>query len=243
MNRNSGRLQLAPAYILHHHPYRDTSRIFEVLVRDAGRMSLFARGVRGPKARLASVLQPFCLLLISASGRGEAPMLTAAESSGNQASVPAASLMAAFYLNELMLKLTVRHDPQPNLFDAYHKAIEHLKAGAALQPALRIFEKRLLDILGYCVDLDSDAATGGRVDPEAYYRFHPASGLYPCAADHPGALAGRSLINLSAERLAERLELADARRLLAAALAHCLEGRELATRAVARSIASIGAPP
>ena len=45
-----------------------------------------------------------------------------------------------------------------------------------------------------------------------------------------------------AERMGadETRELADARVLLQAALAHCLEGRELATRAVARSMARRG---
>jgi recombinational DNA repair protein (RecF pathway) len=56
MTRNVRRIQLAPAYILHHHPYRDTSRILEVITREHGRLSLFARGVRGPKAKLASIL-------------------------------------------------------------------------------------------------------------------------------------------------------------------------------------------
>ena len=72
MSRNVRRITLAPAYILHHRPYRDTSRILDVITRDHGRLTLFARGVRGPKAKLASVLQPFQLLLLSWSGRGEA---------------------------------------------------------------------------------------------------------------------------------------------------------------------------
>ena len=78
------RAQLAPAYILHHRPYRDTSRILEVLTRDFGKLSLFARGVRGPKARFMAQLQPFQLLLLSWSGRGEAPMLTGAETAGDK---------------------------------------------------------------------------------------------------------------------------------------------------------------
>src|SRR5579859_6357312 len=96
------RIQLAPGYILHHRPYRDTSRIFEVLSRDHGRMTLFARGVRGPKAKLASILQPFQLLLLSWTGRGESAQLTGAESAQGAAFVPPACLMAAFYLNELL---------------------------------------------------------------------------------------------------------------------------------------------
>ncbi|MDE2052509.1 MAG: recombination protein O N-terminal domain-containing protein, partial [Gammaproteobacteria bacterium] len=55
MTAHPRRVLLAPGYILHHRPYRDTSRILEVLVRDHGRLTLFARGVRGPKPRFGGV--------------------------------------------------------------------------------------------------------------------------------------------------------------------------------------------
>jgi len=231
------RVQLAPGYILHHHPYRDTSRILEVLTRDAGRMSIFARGVRGPKAKLASELQPFRLLLLSWSGKGEAPMLSGAESAPEQRVVPPACLMSAFYLNELLLKLTHRHDPVPGVFDTYHGALEAMKAGAGLEATLRVFEKRLLDLLGYGVELDVDARTGAGIEPDAYYHFRPAYGVFPAAADAVGAMLGSSLISLAREQLADARALEDAKRLLQAAVAHCLEGRELKTREVARSVA------
>jgi DNA repair protein RecO (recombination protein O) len=240
MSTHARRVQLAAGYILHHQPYRDTSRILEVLTRDAGRLSLFARGVRGPKAKLASELQPFRLLLLSWSGRGEAPQLTGAESAPDPRPLPPPCLMAGFYLNELLLKLTHRHDPMPGVFDAYHLALETLKHGAALEPTLRLFEKHLLEFLGYGLALEGDASTGASIEADAYYHFRPAHGLVQAAPDAPGALAGASLIGLAREELTPGRVLEDARRLLQGALAHCLEGRELNTRAVARSIARRG---
>jgi DNA repair protein RecO (recombination protein O) len=243
MSAQARRALLAPGYILHHHPYRDTSRILEVLTRDAGRFSIFARGVRGPKAKLASELQPFRLLLLSWSGKGEAPMLSGAESAPGFVPLPAASLMSAFYLNELLLKLTHRHDPVPAVFDTYHDSLELLKSGASLERTLRVFEKRLLDLLGYGVELDVDARNGTGIEPDAYYHFRPAYGVFPAAEDASGAMLGASLISLAHEQLSSARELDDAKRLLQAALAHCLEGRELNTRAVARSVARKGSGP
>jgi len=240
MMRAPWRIVLAPAYILYHRPYRETGRIFEVLTREEGRLSVFARGVRGPKARLAAVLQPFALLLISYSGRGDAPSLTGAESAGAATSLPPACVLSGFYLNELVLRLTTRHDPQPALFDAYHGAIHRLKEGAALAPTLRVFEKRLLEMLGYGLDLSAEATSGRAIEPSEYYYFRPGEGLFAAEATRPDALLGRSLMRLRHEELAEARELADARALLQAALAHCLEGRELATRTVARSMARRG---
>lgn len=238
--RYSRRVMLTSAYILHHRPFRETSRIFEVLTREEGRLSIFARGVRGPKARLAAVLQPFRPLLISFSGRGEAPSLTGAETAGQSPPLPAACLLSGFYINELVLQLTTRHDPQPGLFDAYHEALQLLKAGAALAPTLRVFEKRLLQMLGYGLDLGSEALSGRPIQPRGYYYFRPGEGLFPADAAQPDALAGESLASLAREQLAEARALQDARALLQAALAHCLEGRELATRTVARSMAHRG---
>jgi hypothetical protein len=56
-------------------------------------------------------------------------------------------------------------------------------------------------------------------------------------AEAAGELSGRSLIRLGRECLESERDLEDARRLLAAALAQCLEGRELSTRQVARAVA------
>jgi DNA repair protein RecO (recombination protein O) len=242
MTRSARRIELTPGYVLHHRPWRDTSRILEVLTREHGRLTLFARAVRGPSARLAPVLQPFQPLLLSWSGRGEAPQLTAAERAGHCATLPPQCLLAAFYLNELLIRLTTRHDPLPELFDHYHGALESLRAGAPLTRCLRIFEKRLLEVLGYGLDLASEAHSGEPIQPEGYYHFRPGQGLALAAARGAGALAGHSLLSLARECLSGERELEDARRMLQAALAECLEGRPLATRAVAKSMARRAAP-
>jgi len=241
------RVQLAPGYLLHHTPYRDTSRILEVLTRDHGRLTLFARAVRGPKSRLNAILQPFQPLLLSWSGRGEAAQLTGAELEGAPRVLPVARLMAAFYLNELILKLTTRHDPHPALYAAYSRALEVLGAAArgaadrdpveraAVERPLRVFEKRLLDELGYGLDLATSSGDGGAVEPARFYQFRPGQGLVAAPPLAPGAIPGSSIMALAREQLGGPKELEDARRLLKAAIDHCLEGRDLATRAVARS--------
>jgi len=50
-------------------------------------------------------------------------------------------------------------------------------------------------------------------------------------------MLGASLLRLAREEIETERELEDAKRLLQAALAQCLEGRELATREVARAVA------
>ncbi|MGH8317638.1 MAG: DNA repair protein RecO [Steroidobacteraceae bacterium] len=241
MSAHPRRVLLAPGYILHHRPYRDSSRILEVLVRDHGRLTLFARGVRGPKPRFGGVLQPFDLLLLSFQVGREAGQLTGAESAESSPALPAGSLMAAFYLNELLLKLTTQHDPVPEVFGDYRRALAGLRSGGRVEGVLRVFEKRLLEEAGYGVDLTSEARTGKAIEAEGFYRFQASHGLIPAREGEADAVAGSSLLALAREELGEGRTLEDARRVLKAALAERLEGKELATRRVARALA--GARP
>jgi DNA repair protein RecO (recombination protein O) len=93
MNRSSHRVQLTRAYVLHQRPFRDSSLIVEVFAREFGRMTLFARAARGPRSRFVA-LQPFQALLLSWSGRGEAPQLTGTElAEGGPVPMPSRQLL------------------------------------------------------------------------------------------------------------------------------------------------------
>ncbi len=222
------RISLEPAFILHSREYRDTSRILDVFTAGHGRLTLFARGARGPKSRLASLLMPVRPLLVSWSGRGDAAQLSGAEANGEYAALPSRQVMSGFYLNELIISLTTRHDPQTQLFDDYSEALRRLATDAAPESTLRVFEKRLLASLGYGLEFD--------VDPGTYYRFRVGEGLAEVREDAPGAYSGRCLRALQEENLQDTESLDVARRVLRQALDQCLEGRELRTRTVARSM-------
>jgi DNA repair protein RecO (recombination protein O) len=230
--RPSGRrVWLAPAYLLHQYAYRDTSRILEVFTREHGRLTLFARGANGSKSSLRGVLRPFQRLLVSWVGRSEACQLAGAEIDGTLTNLAKESLMSGFYLNELLLRLTERCDPHPEIFDAYAHCIGALARGEAQEAALRRFEKRLLDNLGYGLEL-SRTADGEPVRIEGYYRFAAERGPQPCVAEAPGAVYGRSLADLDAETWEDAGSLRDAKRVLRTALDACLDGRPLKSREV-----------
>jgi DNA repair protein RecO (recombination protein O) len=217
------RVELAPAYVLHHSPWRDTSRIYEVLTREHGRLSLFARGVRGPKSRLAGLLQPFVPLLLTFTVRGEAGNLSGAEpgpGAGDFPPLAPADVLSGWYLNELLLKLTARHDVQAEIFDHYHRALIGLRSGGVVARELRLFEKRLLESLGYGLDLPVDRVAD--VDGPLGY--------------HYGSASAATLRSLAAERLTEPDALEEARGILRKALTACLEGRVLKTRRVAEDL-------
>lgn len=225
------RVELEPGFVLHHRPFRDTSLLLEVLSREHGRVGLVARGARGPRSRLKGVLQPFRPLLLSWQLRGELGTLTGAESAAAATPAPAGGehLLGLYYLNELLLRLTARLDPHAGLYEEYAAAVATVTGRGALAPALRRFEKRLLDVLGYGPELRFDAA-GQPLQPGQTYSYLPSAGLAPCREDAGGALLGASLLALAQDELPDARALADARRLLRAALDVHLEGRPLKTR-------------
>jgi DNA repair protein RecO (recombination protein O) len=216
---------------LHQYAYRDTSRIVEVFTAEHGRLTLFARGACGPKSTLKGVLRPFQRLLVSWSGSTEACQLVTAESDGAITSLRPKRLMSGFYLNELLLKLTERRDPHPEIFFSYAACMQALCDGELEEPTLRRFEKRLLHELGYGLEL-LQTGDGSPVEQDKYYRFALQSAPQPCVAEAPGAIYGQSLADLQAERFGDARSLRDAKRVLRAAIDACLDGRPLKSREV-----------
>ena len=232
------RVELAESWVLHSRPFRETSLIVEAFSREFGRMGLVARGGRRPRSALALAARPFRALLLSWTGRGELATLTAAESAPqNAASAPPGGerLLAAMYLNELVLRLTRREDPHPELFDHYSQALGDLCAAGPMEPVLRRFELDLLASLGFGLNLSHDIE-GRDLTPGAAYCYRMEKGA---EALPNGALTGEAMNFSGAELLgmargdwSSRDTRRAARRLLKTAIDFYLEGKPLNTRKV-----------
>ena len=233
----SGKYLLEPAWILHHYPYRDSSLLLEVFSREHGRLGLVARGARASRSRWRGLLQGFRPLLLSWNQRGELGTLTGVENRAGVAVPGTRHIMSAWYLNELLMRLLTRHDPHPRLFTAYEQALQALDV--AEQPTLRIFEKHLLQELGYGLLLDHEAENGQPVVAEALYEYRLECGPMACGGRRENGvfLRGSSLLALHAEQLDDAAACREARQLMRAVLSLYLGSRPLRTREVARQMA------
>ena len=79
MSSGKQRIDGQQAYILHSHPYSETSLIFDVFSREHGRLPLLARGARRPRSALRGVLLAFQPLELGWFGGGEVRTLAKAE--------------------------------------------------------------------------------------------------------------------------------------------------------------------
>lgn len=187
--------QLQPAWVLHRRPYGDNGALVELLTLESGRLTVVCRGFnrRARGGSHAGVLQHFTPLLLSTAGRGELRSLGRVEVAGNAVVLRGTALFSGFYLNEILVRLLPRFDPHPQLFAAYGRAVE-----ALMQPdhglVLRRFEVRLLEELGYQLDLDADVH-GVAIREDVVYGFDPEQGLVPGSESGDGGawLPGRQV--------------------------------------------------
>ncbi len=233
------RVALQPGYVLQLRPYRDTSALVEAFTRDLGRVGLVARGIRRPKSAMQGALQPFQGLLLSWVGGGDLGTLVSAEMEGADR-LSGRTLFCGYYLSELLLRLLVRHDPHTRLYEAYVRAIRALSAardGAALERSLRVFEKRLLQELGYGLLLEQEAEGGCPIDPDCLYTYRLEKG--PLRGDGATGVRvhGRTLLALARDALEDPGCLKEAKRLLRAALGLYLGDRPLKSREFFRKAA------
>lgn len=226
-------VELVPGFVLHQRPYRETSALLEIFTPMHGRVGLVARGVHSPKSRRRGELQAFRALRLSWSERGELGTLTSVESDGPGFKLSGAAFYSAFYLNELLVRLLVRHDPHPSLFDRYAQALHGLSnQPAEVELTLRLFEKHLLQETGYGLLLDVDCRSGESVQADRLYDYHLEAGPVEVA---PGTtkgflFPGSSLLALAQEQDIDATVLRDAKRLMRAALNLYLGGKPLKSR-------------
>jgi DNA repair protein RecO (recombination protein O) len=194
------RENLQPAYLLHRRPYRESSQLLELLTAQYGRVGAVARGLRR-RSRGGSpgaLLQPFSPLLVGLVGRGELKNLAGVETGGGLAPLQGDALLSGLYVNELLVRLLHRDDPQPGIFASYAAVLAALAGGEPIEPALRRFECELLEALGYAFAFDRDARGGRPVEAAGRYVFEPGVGLY---AQPPGAggstFAGADLLRVA----------------------------------------------
>ena len=229
---SKSRIDHQPAFLLHAYPWRETSLIVDAFTRDHGRVALVARGARRPKSVLRGVLLGFVPLELSWFGQGELRTLVRAEWMGGQPLLAGQALMCGYYLNELLLRLSVRDDAHPVLFDLYREAVGRLAAGAALEPLLRGFEVGLLRELGVGVRLDADADTGEPLDPERSYAVIIDRGVVSGPVAGAVNLPGRVLNDIAAGVFQDARTLASAKTLMRHLINHQLGGKPLESRRV-----------
>lgn len=218
-----------PAYILHRRAFRETSVIVDFLSRDFGRIGGVARGVRGRRRRAAMQVEPFQEVAATWRGRGQLVNVIGSEGVGSHR-LAGQQLFAGLYLNELLVKTLSPEEPMPMLFARYGETLSAIAGGADLEPQLRLFERHLLDELGYGLSFDRDLRSGRPIDASTAYELVPGEG-FQAAGNGRGFVDGRQIAAIAAGDYRQAAVRRAAKRIFRQALQRRLRG-PLATRAL-----------
>lgn len=235
---NHRRVQQQPAFILHHRPFRDSSQILDVISRDHGKLAVVARGSRGVRSRLKGILRPFMPLSVSWVIKSDLGTLTGAEVRGAPLSLSGDALLSGYYVNELILHFLHRHDPQPEIFDAYGYTIQALAAaGNDVAACLRQFEFELLRQTGYALNFDHESGSNEGLDARQCYEYRVEQGPVAVSrTEGPLVFTGELLAAIGEQRFAEPDVLRAASILLREVIAFHLGGKELKSRKVLKEM-------
>lgn len=226
------------AFVLHSHPFRETSLLLDVYSQRHGRLAIVARGARRPRSVLRGVLMSFQPLLLSWFGKGEVKTLHSAEWQGGQPYLQGTALMCGFYLNELLVNLLARDDAHEQLFDYYRATLYRLAHETDHAATLRCFEKHLLQELGYALQLETEAGSHQPVEAELAYRYAVERGALLDDGDARSGLKvlGKTLLAMAQDDYSDALVAQQSKQLMRMLLNHHLGGKILHTRELIKDL-------
>ena len=220
-------------FLLHQRSYGETSIIADVFTQKSGKISFIAKGAKKPKSKFFGYLVPFQKLKITFSGRSELKTLTSIDrdlaSNSNTFSKVSYSLL---YINELLMKLLPKDAKHEELFLLYDEFLKKINKNNNLEISLRHFELDLLDMLGYGFDYDSEIDSNEPIEAELSYVFVSERGF---RKSNSSSFKGKDILSIKKRKL-EDVPLKYLKEITTKAIGICLEGKDLASRKIFKSI-------
>jgi len=183
----------AEAVVLRHADWGEADRLLTLYTREAGKVRALAKGARKVRSRKAGHLEPFThVRLLLATGRD---LLIVTQADTVDAHLPLRADLErtgyAAYVVELLDRFVYEEGEHPSLFRLLTQTLTRLDSEPDVWPAVRYYEMRLLDELGFRPQLFNCANCEAEVLPQDQF-FSPAQGgvLCPrCGAGLPGVRA------------------------------------------------------
>ena len=170
-------------------------------------------------------------MLVSWFGNGDLYTLTAVEAISARYILQADAALCGLYINELVVRLLGSHVAEPDVFNAYQRALLGLHQKDSTEIILRLFEKQLLCHLGYGLVLDSEFENGQIIEDQYQYYYQADAGLirWQDGVSLP-IISGRSLRHLVTESDFDQQSLQEIKRVMRTVIYFYLGGKPLQSR-------------
>jgi DNA repair protein RecO (recombination protein O) len=152
------------------------------------------------------------------------------------------------YINELITYLLHKDDVHETIFEHYHHCLYSLEDEKNLEISLRQFEIKLLELLGFGLNLLSEADTGRAIAADAQYLYHLEHGAVVCTETTSRAATGtlpqisgsclQALASESYQELSENSQyMTELKRLMRYVISFHLGNKKLKSRELFRPVA------
>jgi len=153
------------AVVLRHSDWGEADRLLIIFSQQGGKLRVIAKGARKPRSRKAGHLEPFTRVDMLLARGSEWWILTQAETI--DAYLPLRDdLMRtaqAAYVVELLDRFNYEEGPNPSIYRLLVETLERLSTSKDADLAVRFFEVRLLDLMGYRPQLFHCAGCGEEI--------------------------------------------------------------------------------
>lgn len=177
------------AIILRHSNWGEADRLLTLFTLDMGKLRAIAKGVRKPRSRKAGHLEPFTRAsLLLARGR-DMLIVTQAETISAHISLHEDLLLSTYasYVVELLDRFTYEEGENRALYRLLADTLERLSS-SDLDLAVRYYEVRLLDLVGFRPQLFTCVSCEEQIQPENQYFSADLGGVLcpKCGRRTPG---------------------------------------------------------
>jgi len=191
---SNARIQKTDGIILRRQPLRETSLLLILYTRDFGKIKGVMKGVRGPRGQLGSFPEMLTLdrIVFYESKRSELFYITQCDllDMFQNIRMDLERTGYATYLAELTDASSVLGDSNEELFDLLLNSLKLLCSRASAKRVARIFEIKLLRILGLMPGLNGCMQCGNKTDSAAKLSLKSGGLLCArCMADDSRAVA------------------------------------------------------
>ena len=218
-------------YIIKTTPYRESSNLYDAVVKGIGKVTFIHKGIKTNKKR--NSLELFTPYKVHWSGKGSIKFLRESEITRKIDFSPTHNILG-MYFNELMHYLT-RNDYQiEKLYDHYNESLINLLESDNFLINLNNYEIGLLDLSGHYINFDSDS-DGDVVDINKIYIYVPELGP-KISLSIKDTYKGKTLMALSGQYTYDEESTKESRVLMKRLIDYYIQPKKIKTREILKYI-------
>jgi len=184
------RSQRVEAIVLRHTDWGEADRLLWLFTREIGKVQVVAKGVRKPRSRKAGHLEPFTRVELQLAHGRDLPIVTQAEAKDAYLTLREDLVRVGYtsYTIELLDRFTYEEGENIGLYRLLSETLSRINKETDPAFAVRYYEVRLLDLVGFRPQLVHCVNCGEEIQAEdQFFSFEKGGVICPkCGAKEAG---------------------------------------------------------